>query len=95
MESVLWFLVIGALFFFMMRYGCGAHMGGHGGGCGGGHEGHGGMEGPGSGKVKDPVCDMEIDKDQAFAVVQREGRQICFCSETCQDKFNKEPDNYL
>ena len=98
MESILWFLVMGVLFFFMMKFGCGAHMGGHGGhgGGAGGHEGHGGMEGPaGSGKVKDPVCGMEIDKDQAYAMIQREGRQIYFCSENCQNKFNKDPKRYL
>jgi YHS domain-containing protein len=98
MESILWFLIIGALFFFMMRRGCGAHMGGHGGhgGCGGGHGGHGDMDrGAGSGKVKDPVCGMQIDKDQAYAMIQREGRQVYFCSENCQDKLKEDPKRYL
>ena len=46
MESIIWFLVIGGLFYFMMKHGCGAHMGGHG-GHGGGHKGHAGhREGP-------------------------------------------------
>jgi hypothetical protein len=34
MEGLLWFLVLGGLFYFMMRFGCGAHMI-H------GHSGHG------------------------------------------------------
>lgn len=95
MESIIWFLIIGALFFFMMRFGCGAHMGGM--GHGGGHEGHMGHgEGPPtSQKVKDPVCGMEIDKDQAFGMTQKEGKQIYFCSENCQNKFNAEPKKYL
>lgn len=40
MEGLVWFLILGGLFYFMMRYGCGAHMvHGH-----GGHAGHGGSE---------------------------------------------------
>lgn len=96
MESILWFLIIGALFFFMMRYGCGAPIGGHAGhenGSGGGHEGPGATGGTRT--VKDPVCGTEIDKDQAYAMVQREGRQIYFCSENCQNKFNQDPKRYL
>ena len=92
MESILWFLIIGVLFFFMMRFGCGAHMGG-------GHMGHmGGHEpekGPPAARVKDPVCGMEIDKDQAFGMTQKGGKQIYFCSENCQNKFNAEPKKYL
>jgi len=68
MESIIWFLIIGALFYFMMKFGCGAHMGGHG-GHGGGHEGHmGGGEGPpgSSQKVKDPICGMEKRPDTAM-----------------------------
>ncbi len=100
MESILWFLIIGVLFFFMMRFGCGAHMGGGGhGGCGGGREGHMGGREPEEGtppaRVKDPVCRMEIDKDRAFGMTRRGERQVYFCSENCQNKFNAEPNNYL
>jgi YHS domain-containing protein len=94
MESIIWFLIIGALFYFMMRFGCGAHIGGH----GGGHEGHGRMEEEAptsSSRVKDSVCRMEIDKDRAVAMIRRDGRQIYFCSENCQNKFNEEPKKYL
>ncbi len=92
MESILWFLIMGVLFFFMMRFGCGAHMGG-------GHMGHmGGHEpeqGPSSQKVKDPVCGMEIDKDQAYSMTRRQGKQIFFCSEDCQNKFNADSKRYF
>ncbi len=97
MESIIWFLVIGGLFYFMMKYGCGAHMGGHG-GHRENHEGHAGHgEGPPtvSQKVKDPVCGMEIDKDGAYAMVTRQGRQVYFCSEACHNQFNQEPEKYL
>jgi len=104
MESILWFLIVGGLFFFMMRYGCGGH-GGHGkhggGGCGGGHGGHDkhgvhetGRQDAGATTVKDPVCGMEIAPDQAFSMVRKGGRQHYFCSEACAGKFNAEPDRY-
>ncbi len=97
MQSIIWFLIIGALFFFMMRFGCGAHMGGM--GHGGGREGHMGGREPEGGaqaaKVKDPVCGMQIDKDQAFGMTQKWGKQIYFCSENCQNKFNAEPNKYI
>jgi YHS domain-containing protein len=97
MESIVWFLITGALFFFMMKFGCGAHMGGHG-GHGAGHEGHGNTsEEPPTAtqKVKDPVCGMEVDINQAYSMVRKGNRQIFFCSEQCSDKFNKEPEKYL
>ncbi|NIS68332.1 MAG: YHS domain-containing protein [Proteobacteria bacterium] len=85
MESIIWFLIIGGLFYVMMRYGCGAHMGGHTGHGGSheGHEGHGREPHMVSLRVKDPVCGMEINKDQAHAMVRRDEQQIYFCSEAC------------
>lgn len=96
MESIIWFLIIGGVFFLMMKHGCGAHMGGHG-GHGESHEGHAGHGGtsPDSHKVKDPVCGMEIYEDQAYAMIRREERQIFFCSEACHEKFRTEPEKYL
>lgn len=110
MDSVIWFLIVGALFFFMMRHGCGGHSGGHGGhgggdGCGGGHgeershEGHEvGSEEAGmkvdSATVIDPVCGMEIAPNQAFSMIRKGGRQNYFCSEACAAKFNEDPGRY-
>lgn len=96
MESIIWFLVLGGLFYFMMKFGCGAHIGGHGGHAGG-HEDHAGHGRPStsSQKVKDPVCGMEIDRDQAHSMVRDRKQQIFFCSETCHNKFNEEPEKYL
>lgn len=90
--SLLWILVWGALFFWMMRSGCGAHIGGH---AGGGHEEHGrGGPEPGAGPVKDPVCGMEVDpQNSAFASVYR-GRTYRFCSASCRDKFEQSPAKY-
>lgn len=97
MESILWFLITGALFFIMMKFGCGTHMGGHGGHAAGreGSEGAAGGVPAASQKAKDPVCGMEINREQAFSMIRKGDRQIYFCSERCAAKFNEEPEKYL
>ena len=91
LTSLVWILVWGGLFFFMMRFGCGAHIGGH-----GSHGGHGEPERPpGSPETKDPVCGMAVDPQRsAFASVYR-GRTYHFCSVSCRDKFEQSPGNYI
>jgi YHS domain-containing protein len=75
----------GALFYLMMRFGCGAHMmGGH-----GGHGSHGG-----SGGEKDPVCGMAVDPEKAAGASVHAGKTYYFCSTSCRDKFEKEPAQY-
>lgn len=61
MDGLLWFLVIGGLFYFMMRFGCGAHMV-HGEGGHGGHAGYGD-----AGEQTDPVCGMTLAADQGYS----------------------------
>lgn len=101
MESILWFLIAGGLFYFMMKHGCGAHMGGHGRhrkheGHEGGHSDHGEYNPLAiSQKVNDPACGMDIDRDQAYAMIRKHGKEIFFCSETCHEKFRMEPERYL
>ena len=99
MEGILWLLVFGALFYFMMRYGCGAHMvHGHGGhdagsvGAHGGHEGHAAQRGIGA-TVRDPVCGMEVAANAGYSRVYG-GRDYRFCSQQCLDRFNAEPVRY-
>lgn len=89
MEGLLWFLVIGGLFYFMMRYGCGAHMV-HGHGGHGEHAGHGGSEG----EHTDPVCGMTVAADQGYGKMHQ-GTVYRFCSRNCLDKFEADPDKYL
>lgn len=85
-----WLLLWGALFFIMMRYGCGAHMmGGH------RHGARAGPEGPASGgETKDPVCGMGVDPKSAAAASVHGGRTFYFCSASCRDRFEKAPEKY-
>lgn len=88
LKSLLWLLVWGGVFYFMMRHGCGAHMmGGH-----GGHS-HGGAE-PG-GETKDPVCGMSVDPKNAVAATVRGNSTYYFCSTDCRDKFEQAPAKYV
>ena len=91
MEGLFSVLLFVALFYLMMRFGCGAHMGhGH----GGGHAGHGGdRQPPASGGAKDPVCVMDVAAGQGYTEVHA-GREYRFCSRVCLDKFDANPDRY-
>ena len=91
MEGLFSVLLFVGLFYLMMRFGCGAHMGhGH----GGGHAGHGGdRQPPASGGAKDPVCGMDVVAGQGYTEVHA-GREYRFCSRVCLDKFDASPDRY-
>jgi YHS domain-containing protein len=91
MQGLFSLLMFAALFYFMMRFGCGAHMvHGHG-GHGGGHK-HGGDGAVGGGT--DPVCGMAVVADQGYTKTHL-GQQYRFCSRACLDKFESNPDQYL
>jgi len=85
MQGLLSLLLFAAFFYFMMRFGCGAHMV-H------GHGGHGGHEASGGG-AKDPVCGMDVEAGAGYAKMH-EGREYRFCSRQCLDKFDLEPQRY-
>ncbi len=88
MEGLGSFLLFAALFYIMMRYGCGAHMiHGHGGGK---HEGHGEHNDAQGAKFIDPVCDMEVEPDQGYGMMH-EGNLYRFCSRKCLDQFDTQP----
>ena len=81
-------LLWGVLFFVMMRFGCGAHMAG-------GHGHHGGNVMPDEQKEsKDPVCGMAVEPAKAAGASVHAGRTHYFCSTSCRDKFEKEPEKY-
>ena len=46
-------------------------------------------------KVKDPVCGMEIEKENAAATSEHMGKTYYFCSISCKESFDKEPMKYM
>lgn len=42
----------------------------------------------------DPVCKMEIDKQDAATQAEHQGNKYFFCSEDCKEAFDKEPEKY-
>jgi YHS domain-containing protein len=89
MSSFVSFLLFAGLFFLMMRFGCGAHIG-----HGGHHGGHRDHDGDASPNSTDPVCGMHVDAGNGYAKTLR-GIQYRFCSRDCLDKFDAAPDKYL
>jgi YHS domain-containing protein len=91
-------LLFAALFYFMMRFGCGAHMvHGHGGGGTGEHASHGGHAEHGGREhgtsARDPVCGMDVARGQGYTKMHG-GRDYRLCSRACLDKFDANPDQY-
>ena len=98
MEGLVTLLLFAGLFYFMMRFGCGAHaVHGHGGGghaghgTGAEHRGHGGGES--AGPAVDPVCGMEVAPGQGYTKAYG-GRDYRLCSRACLNKFEANPDQY-
>jgi len=92
MEGLGSFLLFAVLFYFMMRFGCGSHMT-H------GHGGHSHSRDDASNddnirKYIDPVCDMEVETEQGYGKMYQ-GKLYRFCSKSCLDKFDDEPERYL
>ncbi|MBY0271187.1 MAG: YHS domain-containing protein [Burkholderiales bacterium] len=87
LKSLAWLVVWGGLFYVMMRYGCGAHMMGH-----GRHRDAGAAAG---GSGKDPACGMMVDPEHAKAAAVRDGKTYYFCSDACRNKFEQEPAKFI
>jgi YHS domain-containing protein len=45
--------------------------------------------------VKDPVCGMEIDPEQAAGKSEHEGTTYYFCAEGCKKEFDADPAKYV
>jgi len=83
MDGLLSFLLFAGFFYIMMRYGCGAHMI------------HGHSHASPSTKIfNDPVCGMEVKSDEGYGKVH-EGIPYRFCTRSCLDKFDENPEAYL
>ena len=92
MSGLVSFLLFAALFFVMMRLGCGAHAG-HG-GHGSRHGGHG-ADGPESeASAIDPVCGMRVEPGHGYTK-SYQGVSYRLCSRKCLDKFDASPDQYV
>ncbi|MFQ6058916.1 MAG: cation transporter, partial [Anaerolineae bacterium] len=46
-------------------------------------------------RVKDPVCGMEIEQQDAVAVRAYDGRDYYFCSADCEAQFVQNPEHYV
>jgi YHS domain-containing protein len=42
----------------------------------------------------DPVCGMKTDRSGAFSAFDARGKSYYFCSSTCRDEFQKNPERY-
>ena len=85
MQTLIYFLVWGLVFFVLMRLGCGAHIMGH------GHSHSANTTPP---TDTDPVCGMAVETAKAKPSVYR-GHTYYFCSQNCREKFEASPDGYM
>jgi YHS domain-containing protein len=98
MEALLYFALWAVLIFLMMRFGCGAHIMGH----GHGDERAPGKPGDSAGELRwvppkkdtDPVCGKVVATDRAKPSVY-DGNVYYFCSRECREVFEAAPDLYL
>ena len=98
MQPWVYFLIIGVIFFLMMRGGCGGHVMGH------GHHRHRDQTGPlgppGNetlnipAQVRDPVCGMTIASATAKTSMHRRAIYY-FCSDQCRGTFEAAPESYV
>ena len=45
-------------------------------------------------KTTDPVCGMVIEESSAAGSIIRAGTTYCFCSRSCQERFEADPQHY-
>ncbi|HZS11125.1 MAG TPA: YHS domain-containing protein [Nitrospirales bacterium] len=48
-----------------------------------------------AGTVKDPVCQMEIEPEDAAATAEYKGTKYFFCADVCKKEFEKNPKKYV
>ena len=97
-QNIIYYLVWAALFFVMMRFGCGAHVMGHHHHGGAGSDDDHGLGGTGRWvppeKSTDPVCGKTVETATAKSAVYA-GHVYYFCSQTCRDKFEAAPASFV
>jgi YHS domain-containing protein/uncharacterized membrane protein YraQ (UPF0718 family) len=50
--------------------------------------------GAGGAYAKDPVCGMQVERDNPGATTQHDGHTVYFCADRCKTKFDKDPQRY-
>jgi len=45
--------------------------------------------------IKDPVCGMPVNPQQAAISIQFKGQTYYFCSQLCKTMFEREPEKYV
>ena len=45
--------------------------------------------------VRDPVCGMELDEENAAERSEYRGQIFYFCSDQCRNKFDENPGRYM
>jgi Cu+-exporting ATPase len=45
--------------------------------------------------VTDPVCQMEINSDDAVAKTEYQGQTYYFCADRCRVQFEQDPTRYV
>lgn len=88
MAATLYFLLWALLFFVLMRFGCGAHVMGH------GHRHHGADDIVMPKSATDPVCGMKVETATAKSTVH-DKHIYYFCSAKCRDSFEASPRTYI
>jgi YHS domain-containing protein len=98
MDDLLYLVLWGAAIFLMMRFGCGAHMMGHGHGK---KRGSQNPEPPPAEPLRwvppdidvDPVCGQSLATAEAKPSLH-DGTVYYFCSQKCRELFEAEPGRY-
>lgn len=44
--------------------------------------------------ARDPVCGMEVNPEQAAGKSEYQGQTYYFCSPSCKQQFDREPQRY-
>ncbi len=101
MDTLLYFALWAGIIFVMMRFGCGAHLMGHGRGHGPNQAHHGNARPDGEkrrwiapSKDADPVCGRAVSTDKAKPSFF-DGYVYYFCSRECREVFEAAPDLYV
>lgn len=98
MEALAYFAIWAGLIFLMMRFGCGAHVMGHGrrrhGAEGDGRTHDGGLRWVAPETDVDPVCGKTVHTNRAKPSVH-DGTVYYFCSRECREQFEAAPQLYV